>query len=85
MNQSHPHSCFMVPLQATEEIRARPGPNQRTPIVAVTANAMKGDREKVIQHSTHEAESNACAFCWVWKDFADKFVCHDEELMVGWS
>jgi hypothetical protein len=53
--------------------------------VAVTANAMKGDREKVIQHSTHEAESNACAFCWMWKDFADKFVCHDEALLVGWS
>jgi CheY-like chemotaxis protein len=37
----------MVPAQATEEIRARSGLNQRTPIVAVTANAMKGDREKV--------------------------------------
>ena len=33
--------------QATEKIRQRPGLNQRTPIVAVTANAMKGDREKV--------------------------------------
>jgi hypothetical protein len=32
--------------QATEEIRQMAGPNKMTPIIAVTANAMKGDREK---------------------------------------
>ena len=35
-------------MQATEKIRQQAGPNQRTPIVAVTANAMKGDRDKVL-------------------------------------
>ena len=33
--------------QATENIRQRQGLNHNTPIIAVTANAMKGDREKV--------------------------------------
>jgi CheY-like chemotaxis protein len=35
-------------VQATEAIRLQDGPNKDTPIVAVTANAMKGDRDKVI-------------------------------------
>jgi len=35
--------------QATEKIRKVVGPNQATPIVAVTANAMKGDRDKCLQ------------------------------------
>ncbi len=35
--------------QATEAIRQSDGPNKLTPIIAVTANAMKGDREKCIQ------------------------------------
>ena len=32
-------------LEATRIIRAQPGPNQHTPIVALTANAMQADRE----------------------------------------
>ena len=38
----------MVVRQATETIRVQEGPNRDTPIVAVTANAMKGDRDKVV-------------------------------------
>jgi len=33
-------------FEATERIRARKGPNDKVPIIAVTANAMKGDRDK---------------------------------------
>ena len=34
-------------VQATEAIRGGDGPNRDTPIIAVTANAMKGDIDKV--------------------------------------
>ncbi len=36
-------------FRATQEIRARESGGRRTPIVALTANAMKGDRERCIQ------------------------------------
>ena len=35
--------------QATREIRRREGSSRRTPVVALTANAMKGDRKKCLQ------------------------------------
>ncbi len=34
--------------EITEIIRQRPGPNQQTPIIAVTADALQGDREKYL-------------------------------------
>ncbi len=35
-------------VEATKEIRAGSGPNQATPIIAITANAMAGDREEYL-------------------------------------
>jgi signal transduction histidine kinase/DNA-binding response OmpR family regulator len=35
-------------LEATKRLRREPGPNQSTPIIAMTANAMAGDRERYL-------------------------------------
>ncbi|KAJ1482938.1 hypothetical protein T484DRAFT_1802407, partial [Baffinella frigidus] len=39
----------IILFPATEKIRQRKGLNERVPIIAVTANAMKGDRDKCIE------------------------------------
>ncbi len=39
---------LMDGVQATHAIRARPGPERGLPIVAMTAHAMKGDRERYL-------------------------------------
>ena len=40
---------IMDGLQATTMIRAQEGEDRRTPIVAITAHAMKGDRENFLE------------------------------------
>ena len=51
LSVSYPISAHLLPRraapQATGHIRRGLGPNCDTPIVALTANAMTGDREKV--------------------------------------
>ncbi|EKD81961.1 MAG: osmolarity response regulator [uncultured bacterium] len=36
-------------LLITRELRQKPGPNQNTPVIFITARAMKGDREKCLE------------------------------------
>ena len=36
-------------LLVTRELRQKPGPNQNTPVIFITARAMKGDREKCLE------------------------------------
>ncbi len=36
-------------LEATRLLRSKAGPNQKTPIIALTANALKGDRERYLR------------------------------------
>ncbi len=44
-------------LEATSEIRKLPGEVARIPTIAMTANAMKGDRERCLQAGMNEYAS----------------------------
>ena len=44
------HMPVMDGVAATTEIRRLPGPASKTPLIALTANAMVGDRDKYIAH-----------------------------------
>jgi len=45
---------IMDGVQATTHIRSQPGPNQNTPIIALTAHVLAGEREKILQEGMND-------------------------------
>jgi len=45
---------IMDGIQATMQIRGHPGPNQTTPIIALTAHVLTGEREQILQEGMND-------------------------------
>lgn len=72
-------------IQATQEIRASDGPNKTTPIVAVTAHAIEGEREHLLRQGMNDYLSkpiDESILARIIKDFSNTYCAFGQ---INWQ